>query len=504
LTFALTFQLWRGNLPLGIRRQFGRFRAMPRSPKYIRIIQGSDGPRRVEKGGREVHGLHYRRTTAKGKKGRHAPSERGIYFKRVNGRRVDLGSDLAKALKAITSRPQTFDPFEANSGLGYIADAVDARWEKMVRTDAPTLAQTLGSPTAQPDIERMQRALQSGGIQPSKQKLSDCARYWQEWKGEQGRRASYVAESVRCFNEFIKVVGDKPLNQLTKADFVQFERYLNRIAPGHNGNDWYNRRVKSLRTILNHIYRKTEYPLPDAWKKWFEDVEKLPTASVSKIKRGLPPDLLKAVLRVCDKDANLDLEAMPKATQADKARRLQAAERKRAGVQWRALLTLSVNCGLGNQDICDIEWKHVKLTNKVPHLDFPRSKADWRTGTAVDRKTPLLPVTVNALRKWRAYEPPNQFIFRNARRDKWIYDDISAGFRKLLERSGFDDGQTWSFRNIRKSPGSAARDAGLPDWMVQAVLGHVADTVAARHYIEDPKPEHLREIVQAIAAFYVD
>lgn len=431
---------------------------MPRLPKYVRITEAPDGSvRRVEKGGREIHGLHYRRTTRKD-----AKPERGVYYTYRDGSRHDLGSDLADAARVVENRPE---PIPA--------------W-----ADPPI-----------PGFDGAEPA-------PSKEKLSDCIRFWQEWKAEQGRRGSYVDETVRCFNELISVAGDKPVNQLTKDDFVRFERYLNRESRKHDGNDWHNRRIKSVRAVLNHVWRKTEYPLPDAWAKWFGDIERLPSKPANRSKRGFPPALLRAVLAVCDEDAAIDVEAMPTATNSDNGKLSQALERKRSGVQFRAITVLAINCGLGNQDSCDIEWSHVRLTGKFPHIDFPRTKADWRTGTPVDRKTPLLPETVRALKAWREYEKLNGFVFRDKNKGQWTYDDISAAFGKLVKRSGYDDAQAWSFRHLRKSPGKAARDAGLPDWMVQALLGHVIDTVAARHYIEDPKPGHLGPIVRAIRRMY--
>ena len=452
-----------------------------RKRKHVRVEYDALGrPTRVEKGGTEIGGLSF-----------DAPNK--TYYTRKDGKKKNLGRDLATAIAQLRGE----EPVAVKVNLPWIIVQDNDQLADNVAEIAETArALVLGSASERRQMADAAKALPTV---PAKQALSTCVVEWQEWKEEQGRRASYVDETVRQFNEFVAVVGDKPINQLNKADFVAYERHLNKNAAS---NDWFNRRRKALRTILNHVWRKTEYPVPDAWHKWFTDMDGRPTATNGGIKKGLPAELFRSMLALCDVDAAIDVEDMPKETQQDKARRNRAYAKKRNGVQWRAILSLSLNCGFRNDDVCQIEWGHLRLGGKLSHVDFPNDKADWRTGTGVPRVTPLLPSVIAAFLAWRDYEDPNRFVFRNDRRAQWAYDKFGAAFNKYRARAQQDDAYT--FAALRKSPGSAARAAGLPDWMVQAVLGHVSESVAAKHYIEDPAPELLLPIVNAIGMMYFD
>lgn len=225
----------------------------------------------------------------------------------------------------------------------------------------------------------------------SRERLSDALAFWREWKAEQDRKPGYLSETERNFNRLIKVVGNKPLNQITKADFVQFERYLNREA---ESNDWHTRSIKGLRAVFNLCIRKDTLPLPDGLAKWLAAIESRPVVPAATNRHALPPDVFTAMLGHCRKLADLDVEAMPMQTQADKARRNRAYDRKRNAVQFTAILSLAAQTGFGPEDICGLEWSHFHLEGDAPYVDYPRSKTEWKTGVATARKIPLLPATV--------------------------------------------------------------------------------------------------------------
>ena len=62
----------------------------------------------------------------------------------------------------------------------------------------------------------------------------------------------------------------------------------------------------------------------------------------------------------------------------------------KAGVQLRAMIYLGINCGLGNNDCAMLPMRDLDLDKGW--LDFPRPK------TGVERRCPLWPETVEALR----------------------------------------------------------------------------------------------------------
>jgi integrase len=59
--------------------------------------------------------------------------------------------------------------------------------------------------------------------------------------------------------------------------------------------------------------------------------------------------------------------------------------------QLKAMILLGVNCGWGNSDVAELQQRHLDLSAGV--ADFPRPK------TGIDRRAPLWPETVKAIRK---------------------------------------------------------------------------------------------------------
>lgn len=67
----------------------------------------------------------------------------------------------------------------------------------------------------------------------------------------------------------------------------------------------------------------------------------------------------------------------------------------KAGVQMKAMILLATNCGMGNSDISELNWRHLDLDKGL--LEYPRPK------TGVDRRATLWPETVAALIKVKAF-----------------------------------------------------------------------------------------------------
>ncbi len=68
-----------------------------------------------------------------------------------------------------------------------------------------------------------------------------------------------------------------------------------------------------------------------------------------------------------------------------------------ANIQLRAMILLGVNAGLGNSDVANLPTTAIDL--QAGWLDFPRPK------TGIDRRCPLWPETVEAIKAWLAVRP---------------------------------------------------------------------------------------------------
>ena len=106
--------------------------------------------------------------------------------------------------------------------------------------------------------------------------------------------------------------------------------------------------------------------------------------------------------------------------------------------QLRIIVTLALNCALGNKDIADLRWMDIDLEKGI--LDFRRPK------THKMRRTPLWPETIELLRSWKKIRgriKPGSLIFTTRNGNAWVRtivkgdkrtpdDGIGKEFIKLL------------------------------------------------------------------------
>jgi integrase len=195
-------------------------------------------------------------------------------------------------------------------------------------------------------------------------------------------------------------------------------------------------------------------------------------------------------------------KAMLRRERADKGERLFEADHLRkiidaAGPVLRAMTLLAINGGLGNSDCGNLQFRHLDLDGGW--LNFPRPK------TGVERRCPLWPETVTALREALAKratlkdEADAVYVFITRYGRAWAKDKmenpLSAEFRKLLVsldlyRPGI------SFYTLRHSFATIA--GGSKDQVaVNAIMGH-ADASMAAVYREKIDDDRLKAVVNHV------
>jgi integrase len=154
-----------------------------------------------------------------------------------------------------------------------------------------------------------------------------------------------------------------------------------------------------------------------------------------------------------------------------------------AGVPLKAMLLLGINCGLGNSDVAQIEFRHID--RKTNWLRFPRPK------TGVDRRCPLWAETIEALeaaierRPTPKDETHDQLVFVTSRGLSWgkaIADNpIAKETSKLLKRLGMKQPGLgfYSVRHTFETVGGDSRDQVA----VSHLMGHspAASDMSARY-----------------------
>jgi integrase len=210
-------------------------------------------------------------------------------------------------------------------------------------------------------------------------------------------------------------------------------------------------------------------------------------------------------------------EREEKFLEADEIRKMQEA----AGPQLRAMILLGVNCGLGNSDVASLPIAAVNLDSGW--VDFPRPK------TGVQRRCPLWPETVAAIRAWLAVRPvPNDveayghLLFITAKtRTTWGTDlredfsnadvtdldalakkchkssenPLSKEVRKLLDKLDIKRQGVafYSLRHVFETIGGESRDQVAVDF----IMGHARDDMASR-YRERISDERLRAVTDHV------
>lgn len=188
-----------------------------------------------------------------------------------------------------------------------------------------------------------------------------------------------------------------------------------------------------------------------------------------------------------------------------------------ANVQLRAMILLGVNAGLGNSDVANLPKDAIDL--QAGWLDFPRPK------TGVDRRCPLWPETVDAIKAWLTVRPEpkdpahGHLLFLTAKtRSTWAVDQrvnlaetdmkklatqclnkidspVSKEVRKLLNKLGITRRGVsfYSLRHVFETIGGESRDQVAVDW----IMGHADESMAAR-YREKVSDDRLLAVVNHV------
>jgi integrase len=172
-----------------------------------------------------------------------------------------------------------------------------------------------------------------------------------------------------------------------------------------------------------------------------------------------------------------------------------------ADVQLKAMILLGVNCGFGNADCGQLPTAAIDLDNAW--MRFPRPK------TGIDRRCPLWPETVEALRQAIAKRPLSKCtadvgkVFITKYGQPWFRAEettnpVSAEFKKFLDKlelhrpgHGF-----YSLRRTFETIGGGSRDQVAVDF----IMGHAPDeddmASVYRQHVDDDRlravADHMR------------
>ena len=156
----------------------------------------------------------------------------------------------------------------------------------------------------------------------------------------------------------------------------------------------------------------------------------------------------------------------------------------------RAMILLGLNCGFGNADCANLPIRAADLDNAV--IDWPRPK------TAVERRCPLWPETVEALQVVLSRRKEGRELVFVTKRGKCYGEHTSSithEFRKLtdllkIHRKGVG---FYSLRHTFRTVADATRDFPA----IRMVMGHTDDSMDSA-YTEEIDDSRLRAVVEHV------
>jgi integrase len=172
----------------------------------------------------------------------------------------------------------------------------------------------------------------------------------------------------------------------------------------------------------------------------------------------------------------------------------------------RSMVLLSLNAGLGNSDISSLPISALDLDKGW--LDFPRVK------TETDRRCPLWPETIAAIREWLAQRPEPadakdaDLVFLTRAGNRWIQQGNVAGKEGLTYRNDnvakeFDimlrkvnmkrHGSFYNLRHCHRTAAANSLDAQACD----AIMGHVDNSMSA-FYVHAVADDRLRAVTDCV------
>jgi integrase len=168
----------------------------------------------------------------------------------------------------------------------------------------------------------------------------------------------------------------------------------------------------------------------------------------------------------------------------------------------RAMILLGINCGFGNSDVASLPVAVLDLASGW--VNYPRSK------TGINRRCPMWPETVMALKTWLAKRPEPKsesdagLVFITKYGHAWqppgkpMNSPVSQETRKLLNKLGINGHR--NFYALRHTLQTVGDESG--DFLaVRCIMGHAGGNDIADHYRERVSDDRLRRVADHVRAW---
>lgn len=248
----------------------------------------------------------------------------------------------------------------------------------------------------------------------------------------------------RAISNFIRLVEDKPMEEITIDDAKKIYRHwLARIAPKEGkataGASSGNRDLGNMRVLYEAYFKHMgDARRPNPFEGLGFSLKK---------KRSRPPIPTDWIRDTVMKPGNL-------ATLNEEA---------------RGILLIMIETGARPSEICNLEPHAIRLSNKVPHLsieprDDPDNPREIKTESS-RRLVPLVGVALEAAKRHKAGFP----LYRNRE------NDLSATLNKYLRANALLPTKSHTVYSFRHSFEDRMKEGGLEDELRRLLMGHTVD-----------------------------
>jgi len=426
---------------------------------------------------------------------------------------VGVGDIKPKQSKLLLAGVQdTIDEFDMSNDKDrlHLDDAADAILKLDERPDLVseflTLAIGMGDREVLTDVQdEINKRLGTNGRKPiAAEQLSDCIAPWKQRVEAKKRTAEHISAYRAAYEDFVDFTDDPHICELRKRHFVDYQNHIDQACDGLSTKTR-NDKLKPIKTILREARRLTEWTFPPQLDLWLSVLEYSEYEPDPDNAEPMSVEHFKALLAQANEWAAIDpyAQAEKKRSRPAVANAIKQANRlKRRGLQWGAILRLAVNVAAENQDIAGVGYKHLLLDDELPLFTLRRKK------NKVDRRTPMLPSTIRAIKRWRDYQPEIQgCVFSNDASRPFNSKTLSKDFRRLCAAAKMPDGSPvpiWvEFKTCRNVAGTVGKRRGRPSDERSAIRGHKVNGVG-RFYEGDVGDDYLVQLVNLIGAEYFD
>ena len=377
-----------------------------------------------------------------------------IWDKTVAGWEARKAGDTADAEKAFAAAQNLA---KARGFRWLTADAV----AKLSRDELLDRIETVAKPNGAPDTKEAAAVL-GGAKEPAITMKRALELFW-EYAAEDKRGMSddqirrWQNPRKKAFKNFIKLVGDKPIADITRDDMLDFR-------------DWWSRRIEN------------EGLSPGSANKDIGYVEGIVRRVEEKKRLGLVLPFGKLTFRE-DDDEDTRTPSFSEKWIAEKLLAPGALDGMNA--EATAVIHAMVNTGARPSEIVGLLPHHISLDTKVPHIFITNEGKKTKTKTS-KRKIPLVGISLEAFRAFPEGFPTYRFK-----------DKISDTTNKFLRENGLLETEEHTLYSLRHAFEDRLLDARVDERIRRDLMGHSLG--GRKRYGAGATLEHAQQILAAVA-----